>query len=241
MDLTRCTLEKQGAEARLYSGIFLDQEVMVKERFSKKYRHPALDAALTKDRHRAECRALLKCKGLGVPVPTMFLCDNETNIIVMERLINTKTARHLIKKTHHFSFKEYYLMIRFRDCINKMLDEKDEASLEKIASDIGTMVAKLHAGGLIHGDITTSNIMVHAQGNLFFIDFGLSFQDGVAEDKGVDLYVLERAFISTHPNTEELFQTVLTAYTKAVGSQASEILKKFEEIRQRGRKRTMLG
>ena len=26
-------------------------------------------------------------------------------------------------------------------------------------------------------------------------------------------------YCSTHPNTEELFQTVLTAYTKAVGSQ----------------------
>ena len=64
MDLTSCTLEKQGAEAKLYSGTFLGQEVMVKERFSKKYRHPALDAALTKDRHRAECRALLKVHSL---------------------------------------------------------------------------------------------------------------------------------------------------------------------------------
>ena len=40
------------------------------------------------------------------------------------------------------------------------------------------------------------------------IDFGLSFQEGVAEDKGVDLYVLERAFLSTHPNTEKLFAEV---------------------------------
>ena len=41
------------------------------------------------------------------------------------------------------------------------------------------------------------------------IDFGLSFQEGVAEDKGVDLYVLERAFLSTHPNTETLFAEVI--------------------------------
>ena len=41
------------------------------------------------------------------------------------------------------------------------------------------------------------------------IDFGLSFQEGVAEDKGVDLYVLERAFLSTHPNTEKLFAEVM--------------------------------
>ena len=43
---------------------------------------------------------------------------------------------------------------------------------------------------------------------LAVIDFGLSFQEGVAEDKGVDLYVLERAFLSTHPNTEKLFAEV---------------------------------
>ena len=44
---------------------------------------------------------------------------------------------------------------------------------------------------------------------LAVIDFGLSFQEGVAEDKGVDLYVLERAFLSTHPNTEKLFAEVI--------------------------------
>ena len=45
--------------------------------------------------------------------------------------------------------------------------------------------------------------------SLAVIDFGLSFQEGVAEDKGVDLYVLERAFLSTHPNTEKLFSEVI--------------------------------
>ena len=46
------------------------------------------------------------------------------------------------------------------------------------------------------------------------IDFGLSFQEGVAEDKGVDLYVLERAFLSTHPNTEKLFAEVMKFRTR---------------------------
>ena len=73
------------------------------------------------------------------------------------------------------------------------------------------------------------------------IDFGLSFQEGVPEDKGVDLYVLERAFLSTHPNTEEIFSEILEAYKKKSGKQVGEIVKKFEEIRLRGRKRTMLG
>ena len=97
-------------------------------------------------------------------------------------------------------------------------------------------MAKLHQNHLIHGDITTSNLLIQVckiigldlyqkHGTLRFqvgkfqedgentklavIDFGLSFQEGVAEDKGVDLYVLERAFLSTHPNTETLFAEVI--------------------------------
>ena len=108
----------------------------------------------------------------------------------------------------------------------------------------GETVAKLHSCGLIHGDITTSNILVRGDQdsiNLVMIDFGLSFQEGVPEDKGVDLYVLERAFLSTHPNTEEIFSEIFEAYKKNSGKQAGEVVKKFEEIRLRGRKRTMLG
>jgi len=226
MDLTGpgWQVVKQGAEARLYTGSFLGQQVVAKERFSKKYRHPALDAQLTKDRHKAEARALAKCKQIGVCVPTMYLCDNTTTTIIMQNMVNSITAR---------------------DFINNMLDDKNTAQLSKLAELIGETVAKMHSNGLIHGDITTSNILVRTLDNcdlsLVMIDFGLSFQEGVAEDKGVDLYVLERAFLSTHPDTEEIFAEILEAYKKKAGKQAGEVFKKFEEIRLRGRKRTMVG
>jgi len=223
MDLTSYQLFKQGAEAKLYTGTFLGQDVVVKERFSKKYRHPALDSQLTKDRHKAEVRALLRCKQIGVCVPTMYLCDNITTTIIMQNMANSITAR---------------------DFINNMLEQNNKAELSKLAMLIGETVAKMHSNGLIHGDITTSNILVISSDtsiNLAMIDFGLSFQEGVAEDKGVDLYVLERAFLSTHPNTEEIFEEILDAYKKKAGKQAGEVFKKFEEIRLRGRKRTMVG
>ena len=44
------------------------------------------------------------------------------------------------------------------------------------------------------------------------IDFGLSFVSGKVEDKAVDIYVLKRAFISTHPGSEALFDKVLKKY-----------------------------
>ena len=175
---------------------------------------------------------------MQVCVPTMYLCDNITTTIIMQNMANSITAR---------------------DFINNMLEQSNKAELSKLAMlignhrqyvviilsfDTGETVAKMHSNGLIHGDITTSNILVISSDtsiNLAMIDFGLSFQEGVAEDKGVDLYVLERAFLSTHPNTEEIFEEILDAYKKKAGKQAGEVFKKFEEIRLRGRKRTMVG
>ena len=66
-------------------------------------------------------------------------------------------------------------------------------------------------------------------------------KEGSAEDKGVDLYVLERALLSTHPNTEWLFQEMMDSYKQQYGKGVGEVVKKFEEIRLRGRKRTMVG
>ena len=187
-------------------------------------RHPTLDTQLTKDRHKSEARSLLKCKQIGVSAPTMFLCDNVTNTIVMENISTGVTAKQYID--------------------TRLGQEESRQELVSLAKMIGHTVAKMHSAGLIHGDITSSNILVDSNNSdisLVMIDFGLSFQEGSAEDKGVDLYVLERALLSTHPNTEWLFQEICDSYKKSSGGQAGEIVKKFEDIRMRGRKRTMVG
>ena len=122
--------------------------------------------------------------------------------------------------------------------------EADRARLTRVLKGIGETVAKLHNDGVIHGDLTTSNILVDA-GNgdeLVLIDFGLGFSEGSAEDKGVDLYVLERAFLSTHPNMEEQFAVLLDAYKSTLNKgERRVVVAKYEEIRMRGRKRTMVG
>lgn len=81
---------------------------------------------------------------------------------------------------------------------------------------------------------------VALEGEIVLIDFGLSAQSVQDEDKAVDLYVLERAFGSTHPEAEGLFREVLRAYGESYKG-AGVVLKKLEEVRMRGRKRSMLG
>ena len=116
--------------------------------------------------------------------------------------------------------------------------------LTPLAEKIGHLLGQMHQRGIIHGDLTTSNMLLQNPPenlDLVLIDFGLSYQDNVAEDKGVDLYVMERAILSTHPNTEPLFEKLLNSYKTSYGSGCNEVIKKLDEVRMRGRKRTMVG
>ena len=54
-------------------------------------------------------------------------------------------------------------------------------------------------------------------GTLFVIDFGLATTSSKLEDKAVDIYVLKRAFISTHPGSESLFDRILAVYETKLG------------------------
>jgi len=220
------TLVKQGAEAKLHVGSFLGQKAIAKERFPKKYRHPSLDQQLTKKRLKAELKLLIRCKKLGIRTPTIFFADADKSLFIMEYLSEAVTSRDLI------------------NAVRASEAEADRNRLTDVLKKMGETVAKLHNDGVIHGDLTTSNILVDAgrEDELVMIDFGLGFSEGTAEDKGVDLYVLERAFHSTHPNMEDDFAVVLDGYRSTLNKGDKKVVvAKYEEIRMRGRKRTMVG
>ena len=81
-----------------------------------------------------------------------------------------------------------------------------------MAVKIGRAVARLHDGGLVHGDLTTSNMILRdGDGVLVLIDFGLAANATLAEDKAVDLYVLERAITSAHSHYAALVRAHCTA------------------------------
>lgn len=138
-----------------------------------------------------------------------------------------------------------------------------EDGVRDLMSKIGRAVGKMHEVGVIHGDLTTSNMMLRPrrqaevkneapgvtedrrirdefEGDIVLIDFGLSGQSIQEEDRAVDLYVLERAFGSTHPEAEDGFQEVLKAYGETYKG-AKLVLKRLEDVRLRGRKKSMIG
>lgn len=130
-----------------------------------------------------------------------------------------------------------------KDYINKLNEdeenEENKKCIDKLAYEIGASVGKMHVNNIIHGDLTTSNILIKAN-KIYFIDFGLSHVSTSAEDKAVDLYVLERALLSTHANSDRFFKKILLSYQDN-NKKYKEVITRFEEVRTRGRKRTMIG
>ncbi|KAJ9156620.1 Tyrosine protein kinase [Pleurostoma richardsiae] len=253
----------QGAEGRLYKTTYLLPSLpcALKHRPPKPYRHPVLDARLTRQRILAEARVLARCRREGVAVPAVYCVDEAAGWMMMEWVAGQPV----------------------RAAINRWLEGKgsigtiaeggegggqeggerngDSRELVGLMRRIGQAVGGLHRTGIVHGDLTTSNMMLRPwraegqeaapqsngdgragllDGEIVLIDFGLASQSTSDEDRAVDLYVLERAFGSTHPRAEGLFAEVLRAY-KETFKQAVPVLRKLEDVRMRGRKRSMIG
>ncbi|CDK29813.1 unnamed protein product [Kuraishia capsulata CBS 1993] len=224
---------------------------IVKYRPPKPYRHPRLDSQITRSRTASEAKLLQKLLLLGVDAPRLLAMDGTNGIIWMDFVGFT------LEDGTVSSLKNWlWLMERRQEAVPE--DHAKSIALGAVAEDImkrvGAMVAQLHLEGIVHGDLTSSNIMLKASKTNeverpTLIDFGLSSYSGLAEDRAVDLYVLERALTSTHSVYAKEYNGFLVAGYEAahklkgkLGAKAcTETLRRLEDVRLRGRKRSMLG
>ena len=211
---------RQGAEARIYSCDFFGKPAIMKEQFLKTYWVAELDRKLTQRRMGQEVRSMARCRKHGIRAPAVYHMDQEKRLVIMERV----TEGALLK-----------------DYIHSLAGAEDSDVLSSTMDLMGTVIDQIHDIDLIHGDLTTSNMIYDGdRQQLMLIDFGLSFVSSLVEDKGVDLYVLERVFLSTHPNMESFFQRLLQSYSRS-SSRAAGVILKLDKVRQHGRKRTIVG
>ncbi|KAK5628960.1 hypothetical protein RRF57_004675 [Xylaria bambusicola] len=250
----------QGAEGRLYKSTYLLPSIpcAVKYRPPKPWRHPILDARLTRHRILSEARNLAKCRREGVLVPAVYAIDESAGWLMMEWVAGDP-VRAAINEWLRRRRDAERAEGRSGDAMVEGTGEAD-ADLVALLRRISTAVGRMHKAGIVHGDLTTSNMMLRPwergkepanghnaegdellEGDIVIIDFGLASQSVSDEDRAVDLYVLERAFASTHPRAEKLFTAMLESAYKDTFKQAPIVLKKLEDVRMRGRKRSMLG
>ena len=197
---------QRGAEAILCLQEKDGEKVLVKDRIPKGYRIPELDGWLRIQRTRREENLLLRARRAGVRAPAV-LESGETRL-VMEWIEGKK----------------------LKDFLNGM--ERKER--KEVCRKIGEAAGRLHENGIVHGDLTTSN-MIFKNGALYIIDFGLGKVSSKPEDQAVDLYLLYEALKSTHLKLlEEAWRDILNAY-KQNCSKCNEILARFRKIEKRRR------
>jgi TP53 regulating kinase-like protein len=208
--LEELRLVAKGAEADLW----LDPDwngvrALIKRRGLKEYRVPELDAEIRRSRTAREASIIHRAKEAGVPTPLIYQVDLEAATIVME----------------------YVEGERIREIVDALGDE-ERRELFRL---IGRTAGRMHGAGVIHGDLTTSN-MIRSGERVVFIDFGLGEVSWEVESRGVDLNLMYRMLTSTHyRHTEELFKAFKEGYEEGLGSEAEEALTRMEEIGRRGR------
>jgi len=194
----------RGAEAILYK----KGDIVLKKRVKKSYRIPQLDIKLRKFRTRLEASLLKHAHRIGINVPAVKKVDEKNFVIVFDYIPGVK-------------LKEFLKNVE----LNKA---------KKICEEIGRMVRKLHENGIIHGDLTTSNMLLK-DGKIYFIDFGLGFFSSKVEDKATDLYLFHEALESTHPEIlEECWKATVKGYKKE-SRDASKVLERIRRIEKRRR------
>jgi TP53 regulating kinase-like protein len=199
----------RGAEADLVLREWNGLKAVSKIRRPKAYRHPELDGWLRRSRTKAEADIIHRAKMSGVPTPLLYHVDPEDAVIVME----------------------YVDGVKVRDAVDGWTDDERKT----VFTRIGGYAGRLHGAGIIHGDLTTSNILKQGE-RLVFIDFGLAEVSTEVEKRGVDLNLMNRMLTSTHyRHQEELLAAFVEGYRGTLGAEAEEALTRMEEVAKRGR------
>ncbi len=198
-----------GAEAALFLGEMHGMRVVAKYRYPKEYRVTELDVELRRRRTIREAKLLSRALESGVSVPAPLFVEEDSGVLVMEYVEGPR--------------------------LKEVLDELGP-DVSKVFRRLGVYVGRLHEAGIVHGDLTTSNVIMTAGGPVL-IDFGLGDFTREDEARGVDLHLFLRALESTHPMlARSLFEELLEGYAEVRGVEARrEMEEKVREIRMRGR------
>lgn len=208
----------KGAEANLILEDFNDvmypssrlKEVLIKHRIPKEYRAKSLDRKLRDFRTSLEAKLLRDAKKAGVPTPNVYRVDREKMQIVMEYVRG--------------------------DAIKEVLEDMDSESRGDLCRRIGRQIGRLHGFGIMHGDLTTSNMIRDGKDKIYFIDFGLGEYKSNTEARGTDLHLIHRTLQSSHFKVaKESFDALKEGYVEEMGETGKEVIQRVREIEKRGR------
>lgn len=199
-----------GAEAAIVDAYWGENRVIIKYRYRKLYRTKILDNYLRSSRTQHEAKLLLRALSVGVSVPSVLFVDKSRGILVID----------------------YVEGVILKDVVNTL----ESSKLERVFKSLGSNVGRLHEAGIIHGDLTTSNVVLTPEERIVLIDFGLGEFSNELELQGVDVHLFLRILESTHTSLSKiLYEYFIEGYESIRGEKTKLVLDKVSEIRMRGR------
>lgn len=145
---------------------------------------------------------------------------------LLERAAGIINVPRIIKKNEFSIEMEFIKGPRVKDIIS-------EKNYKRLCMKMAREIASLHKSEIIHGDLTTSNMLLQGE-KIYFIDFGLGVFSKKPEDMAVDLHTLFEAFNSTHSKVAgKAISIIISEYEKAGGKK--EVLARLERLKSRGR------
>jgi len=202
----------RGAEADVYRGEWCGEPAVFKVRKPLQYRLPELDNQIRSQRTVHEALIIHQCKLAGVSAPHLYYLSPPEALLVMEFVEGERLKTLLLEAG--------------------LTKERVEA----LGEEFGRSIARLHSAGIMHGDLTTSNVIVNGDA-LSLIDFGLTVHSQRLEDQAVDLRLVKETLTGAHHAVSKPFmQALLSGYSSVLGKErADAATKKLAEIERRGR------
>ncbi len=122
-------LIKKGAEGDIFIKKLYNEDVILKTRKVKSYRHSVLDSKIRKQRTIREAIILTEIKSHGVRTPLVYQVNTEKCTIMMQKIDGV------------------------------LVKDLGGMKLRLACAEIGKITAILHKNGIMHGDLTTSNFI----------------------------------------------------------------------------------
>jgi len=203
----------RGAEASLRAVDWWGFPALLKERDPKGYRPKKLDDRLRRERTRTETRLLVDARRLGVRTPIVYDVDLERHRLILEELPGP-TLKALIEDP-----------------------AVPPAVLVGAVRAFGEALGRLHAGGIAHGDLTSSNVLFPdgPAAAPALLDLSMGTRSPGIEELGIDLHLVEEDLKALSPKATALVRAFHEGYAAGNPSGAKNARARAKQIRGRMR------
>lgn len=171
-------------------------------------KHPLLDRKVTKQPCQQDVAGMCRARKVGVPTPTPYHVSSQHSLVFCERVDGGTLQQRLAEA-----------------------QGEGAAGADELLTELGRVLAVLHNGGVVHGGLSCSCVLVRATDQALVLrDFEHFANSTMPRDKASDLVLLEADLQQAAPHLPGAFDKVVASYNKH-NKQWSAVFNRLPEAR----------